>query len=150
MIFCKIKNLDRYLGLSENLDTAIRYLLENDLNGLAMGRNEIDGDAVFINRSDYDTVKECIIEGHIRYADIHIVLEGEEAIHVADVSTLKEIERKEEIDYIGFSGSFQSINILRPGDALIVFPEDAHSPMRISGDAPCRVRKAVVKFLLSE
>lgn len=46
MIFCKLKALDRYQGLSHNLDTALHFLMEADLNMLAMGRNVIDGDAV--------------------------------------------------------------------------------------------------------
>ena len=45
MIFCKLKALDRYQGLSHNLDTALHFLMEADLNMLAMGRNVIDGDA---------------------------------------------------------------------------------------------------------
>ena len=39
----------RYLGISKTLDTAIRYLVSNDLTQLHMGRNEIDGDDVFVN-----------------------------------------------------------------------------------------------------
>ena len=50
MIFCKLKALDRYQGLSHNLNTALHFLMEADLNMLAMGRNVIDGDAVYVNR----------------------------------------------------------------------------------------------------
>lgn len=149
MIFCNKKDLGRYLGLHPNLDTALRYLMREDLGALPLGKTLIDGDAVFVNRSDYETVGESVFEGHAAYADIHVVLEGEEAIGVSDVSVLKEIERKPEKDFIGFAGEFQSVNVLRPGDALIVFPEDAHSPKRISGDAPCRVKKVVFKVLLA-
>ena len=147
MIFCKKKDLPRYLGLSKHLDTAIRFLMETDLNTLQPGKSIIDGEAVYVNRFDYDTVPEPITEGHLSYIDIHTVLEGEEITAVADTSTLTEIERKEDEDYIGFSGSFQSLNTLRPGDVLIVFPEDAHSPKRISAAGPCHVKKAVIKVL---
>lgn len=148
MIFCKKKDLSRYLGLGKHLDTAIRYLIDHDLSELKMGKNVIDGDAVFINRFEYDTVSSPITEGHLRYIDIHLVLDGEETVSTADVSTLTEIERKETEDYIGFSGDFQSNNILKPGDVLIVFPEDAHSPKRMIGKSSCHVQKAVVKVLL--
>lgn len=147
MIFCKHKDLDRYLGLSHNLDTAIRFLLEKDLQTLQMGKNAIDGDSVYINRFDYDTVLDPITEGHLRYIDIHVVLDGEEIVAVSDTTTLTEIERKEDEDYIGFQGKFQSMNILRPGDVLICFPEDAHSPKRICGTTSCHVKKAVVKVM---
>ena len=147
MIFCKKKDLGRYLGICDNLDTAIRFLQENDLTKLAMGKNVIDGDAVYVNRFDYDTAPNPITEAHIRYIDIHIVLEGEEVVGVADVSVLQKVERKEEEDYIGYSGHFQSFNTLRPGDILIVFPEDAHSPKRMSQEVPVHVKKAVMKVL---
>lgn len=150
MIFCKRKNLERYLGLSKNLDTALRFLMETDLGCLKMGKNVVDGDAVYVNRFDYDTVAEPITEGHLRYIDIHVVLEGEEVVAVSDTSTLTEIERKEDEDYIGFQGKFQSLNTLRPEDVLICFPEDAHSPKRICGTSSCHVKKAVVKVLIDK
>ena len=146
MIFCKLEQLGRYRGLSRHLDTAIRFLEEGGASRLAMGRNEVDGEAVYVNRFDYDTAKEAITEGHIRYIDVHVVLSGREQIGVADVSTLQEVERKEEEDYILFSGPFQCVCEMEPGDVLITFPEDAHSPKRQSG-SPCHVEKAVIKVL---
>ena len=122
MIYCKIDRLDRYLGLSGHLDTAIRFLQRSGAAELPMGRTEIDGDAVYVNRFAYDTVEEPITEG------------------------LREVERKEEEDYIGFSGPFQSVCVMVPGDVLITFPEDAHSPKRQHG-ASCHVEKAVIKVL---
>lgn len=106
---------------------------------LSMGKNVIDGDAAFLNRFDYETVNDPITEGHLRCIDIHVVLEGEEIIGTADVSVLKAIKRRLEEDYIGFTGAFQSLNIMRSG-VLIVFPEDAHSLKRMSGNATCHVR----------
>jgi len=58
MIYTKRKNLYRYLGQSQALDTAIRYLETADLAALTMGRNEVDGDQVFINRFDYQTMPQ--------------------------------------------------------------------------------------------
>lgn len=149
MILCKNKDLPRYLGLSENLDTAFRFLMETDLSTLHIGKNIIDSDAVFVNRFDYDTVPDPITEGHLHYADIHVVIEGEEIVAVADVSTLKEIFRDEEADDLHFEGGFQSLNTLRPGDVMVVFPEDAHSPKRISGEKSCHIKKAVIKVRMN-
>lgn len=148
MIFCKQKDLNRYLGVAHHLDTAIRFLLETDLNTLQMGKNMIDGDAVYVNRFDYDTVEDPITEGHLRYIDVHVVLEGEETVGVADTSELTEIYRNEAADDLHFTGVFQSLNTLRPDDVLIVFPEDAHSPKRISAGGPSHVKKAVFKVLV--
>ena len=146
MIFCKLEQLSRYKGLSKHLDTAIRFLEEGGASRLTMGCNEVDGEAVYVNRFDYDTAEEAITEGHIRYIDVHVVLSGQEQIGVADVSTLQEVERREEEDYIGFSGPFQCMCVMKPRDVLITFPEDAHSPKRQNG-GPCHVEKAVIKVL---
>ena len=91
MIYTKRKNLERYLGQSESLDTAIRYLLSADLRQLVKGRNEIDGDKAFVNRFDYQTMtpEQAIWEGHIQYGDIHVLLSGQEMIGVTNVDMLK-------------------------------------------------------------
>ena len=147
MIFCRKEALERYLGLSQNLDIAIRYLLTHDLSELKPGKNVIHGDDVFINRFEYDTEPDPITEAHLHYTDIHVVLSGEEVVATADIQTLTETERRESDDFIGLIGPHQCINTLRPGDILIAFPEDAHSPKRISGSKSCHVQKAVVKVL---
>ena len=69
MIYTKKKNLERYLGLSESMDTVIRYILTADLTKLHKGRNEIEGDQAFVNRFDYQTMtpEQAIWEGHLQY-----------------------------------------------------------------------------------
>ncbi len=146
MIFCKLDRLGRYRGLSPHMDAAIRFLEKQDLSALPMGKTAIDGENVYVNRFDYETGPEAITEGHLRYIDVHVVVEGEEQVGVADVTALCEIERNEAEDYIGFDGPFQSACVLRPGDVLVTFPEDAHSPKRQNG-SPCYVKKAVIKVL---
>ena len=49
MICDTLQHLGRYRGLHPNLDTAIDYLLTQDLADLPLGRTEVDGDKVFIN-----------------------------------------------------------------------------------------------------
>ena len=101
MIYTKRKNLGRYLGISPEMDTAIRYLQSADLRTLVKGRNEIDGDNVFVNRFDYQTMPQAqaIWEGHIRYADIHVLLSGRERIGVTNAEMLTETVRKADEDF---------------------------------------------------
>ena len=73
MIFCKLEQLGRYRGLSQHLDTAIHFLEEGGASRLTMGRNEVDGEAVYVNRFAYDTAAEAITEGHIRYVVAHML-----------------------------------------------------------------------------
>ena len=147
MIYTKRKNLERYLGQSKNLDTAIRHVLSADLAQLNKGRNEIDGDQVFVNRFDYQTMsqEQAIWEGHIQYADIHVLLSGQELIGVTNIEALKETVRKPEEDFVGFEGQVQSWFPMTTEDILIVFPEDVHMVKVIHGESTL-VEKACYKI----
>lgn len=146
MIYAKKRELSRYLGISPAMDTAIRYLQTADLGELAMGRNEIDGQQVFVNRFDYQTMpaEQAMWEGHIRYADIHVLLSGREQIGVSHVSALTETTRKPEEDFVGFAGPVQTWVPMTTEDILIVFPEDIHMVKVQLGDS-CPVEKACFK-----
>ena len=147
MIYTKKKNLHRYLGQSESLDTAIRHVLSADLTQLTKGRNEIDGDQAFINRFNYQTMPEeqAIWEGHIQYGDIHVLLSGQEMIGVTNMEMLTETVRKPEEDFVGFEGQVQSWMPMTTEDILIVFPEDIHMVKVIHGESTL-VEKACYKF----
>ena len=139
--------LERYLGLCPALDTAIRYLARADLSGLAPGRNEVDGNDVFINRLDYQTIpqEQAAWEGHARYGDIHIMISGRERIGVSHVSQLARTVERQADDFLGFEGPVRVWCPMEEGDALIVFPEDAHM-VKVQLDRPMPVSRAVVKF----
>lgn len=146
MIYAKKKDLNRYMGLSREMDTAIRYLQTADLRSLQKGRNEIDGDNVFVNRFDYQTMPQenAIWEGHIRYADIHVLLSGNEKIGVSNVNMLTETVRKPDEDFVGFEGAVQSWCPMTTEDILIVFPEDIHMVKVMDGESTL-VEKACFK-----
>lgn len=145
MIFCKLEHLERYRGQSDALDKAIDFLAKTDLNTLAMGRNEIDGDRVFANRFDYDTTEAPLTEWHERYIDMHVVVDGQEQVGVLESAKLNAEDAAAE-DHTCQMEEFESVCSLRPGYVLITFPEDAHSPRRIWKE-PCHVRKVVIKVL---
>ena len=147
MIYTKRKNLHRYLGQSESMDTAIRHILSADLTKLTKGRNEIDGDQAFINRFDYQTMtpEEAIWEDHIQYGDIHVLLSGQELIGVTNIEALTETVRKPEEDFVGFEGDVEVWFPMTTEDILIVFPEDVHMVKVIYGESTL-VEKACYKF----
>ena len=146
MIYTKRKNLHRYFGISDAMDTAIRHIQSADLTQLVKGRNEVDGDQVFINRFDYQTMpqEQAIWEGHIQYADIHVLLSGQELIGVTNIEALQETVRKVEEDFVGFEGEVQSWFPMTTEDILIVFPEDIHMVKVIHGESTL-VEKACYK-----
>lgn len=148
MIYIKREQLSRYKGIGKALDTAIDYLAEKDLNELNMGRNDVDGDQVYINRFNYVTMPEAEAawEGHKYYADIHVLLDGEEKIGVTNASSLKAGEYDETGDFIPYEGPVDSWVTMRPGDILVVFPEDVHM-VKVQLNGPSEVKKAVFKVI---
>ena len=147
MIYTKRKYLERYLGISKSLDTAIRHLQSADLSRLHMGRNEIDGDRAFVNRFDYQTIplEQAVWEGHARYGDIHVLLSGREKIGVANADALKMTVQKPDEDFIGYEGDAEVWFPMTTEHILIVYPEDAHMVKVMNGDSSL-VEKACYKF----
>ena len=147
MIYTKLKNIRRYLGQSAALDTAIHYLLSADLRALTKGRNEVDGDQVFINRFDYQTMapEAAVWEGHIQYIDIHVLLSGHEKIGVSNIDSLTQTVCKPEEDFVGFEGPVETWFTMTPEDILIVYPEDIHKVKVIDSESTL-VEKACFKI----
>lgn len=137
------------MGMNKNLDTVIGYLKENNLDALRPGRNEVDGEAVYVNRLDYTTIpeSEAIWEGHARYGDVHIMISGREQIGVTDVRDLERTVVREDADFIGYEGNVYNWYPMRDGDVLVVFPEDAHL-VKVLLDEAMPVSRAVFKFAL--
>ena len=44
MIYDTLNNLPNYLGMSDNLDAVIEFVMARDINNLPAGKTRIDGD----------------------------------------------------------------------------------------------------------
>ena len=146
MIYTDMNNLEHYRGMAPHLDTAIDFLKSHALTELKAGRNDVDGENVFINRFGYETMAEeaAAFEAHEFYADIHLVLSGQEWVGVTDMETMNVTAIDKVTDSVDCDGPVENRLYMTPGKVLIVFPEDAHK-VKISVDGPERVEKAVVK-----
>lgn len=151
MIYTQLEQIGRYVGISAELDEAIAYIQSKKWQTVKLGRNEIAGDKIFLNRFNYQTMDEqqCSFEAHIDYIDIHMLQSGHEKIGVSDVSRLLETERMEEKDYIGYQGKIESRCSMDPDKILIVFPEDAHM-VKIREKVEETVEKIVIKVKCSK
>ena len=59
MIYDTLNNLPNYLGVSDNLDTVIEYIMARDITTLPAGRTRIDGEKACCARA----VLPCIWPG---------------------------------------------------------------------------------------
>ena len=130
MIIGKLKNISRYKGISKNIDTAIDYIINNDLLALPKGKTIIDGDNVYVNRDTYvaKPLEDCFFENHEKYMDLQVVLKGQEYFAYTDISnqTLKvTTPYNPEKDVTKYSADQGVFFILEEGFAL-VYTEDIH------------------------
>ena len=149
MIIGKLTDLYRYKGLSKNIDTAIDYILNNDLMALPKGKTEVDGKNVYINRDTYVArpLEECFFENHENYIDIQIVLKGQEVIgytHISnpDLKVTTPYNAEKDVTKYNYDPAGAEFFTLDEGFAL-VFTEDAHLAKCKANDDI--VEKAVVK-----
>lgn len=149
MIYTDLDTATRYQGIHKNLDKVLNSLTMQYLLELPPGKTELAGDNVFINRMDYETIHEQdgFYEAHIQYIDVHILLQGTEQIFVSQTTSLTEVKRVEEEDFIELEGNAELMCRMKPGSVLIAFPEDAHM-VKIMDQCAGHVEKAVVKVRL--
>ena len=138
-----VTTLDHAAGndyLAARFQKAYAFLNRDDLGSLPLGRVDIDGDAVF--------AEEKQLEAHRRYYDVQFVVSGEEVMQYAPLEGLAKVQPFDEDADFGLycTPERPSSIVLRAGDVAVLAPEDAHKP-GCALDAPCCVRKIVVKVL---
>lgn len=149
MIVGKLKDIKRYKGISKNIDTAIDFVLSNDLMKLPQGKTLIDGMNVYANRDTYVArpLEECFFENHENYLDLQIVLKGKELFGYADISnpTLKvTTPYNVDKDVTKYSVSKDAVFITLEEGFALVFNEDIHLAKAKVNDE--FVEKVVIKI----
>ncbi len=149
MIYTEIANIGHYHGLCKFMDKAVDYLSSHPLDNLEAGHYEIDGDMVYMNVFDYETISENdgFFEAHKKYADIHMTVAGEEIVGVSDMSRVSIKSFDENKDLLEVEGPVEHYMKLVPGKALITLPEDAHM-VKLAAGSPSAVKKAVIKVYM--
>ncbi|RZS92762.1 YhcH/YjgK/YiaL family protein [Cuneatibacter caecimuris] len=146
MIYDKIENVKKYLGISPNLDKALNFIMRTDLNSLPEGRTEIDGDRVFLNivRCEAKDAADDGFEYHKQYRDLQIDLEGTEIMRVA---TEWGTELKPYAGDIGFFRCEGAADcILGPGRFIVLESMELHEPCAPAPGCGKALKKAVFKI----
>ncbi len=148
MIYTEISSIGRYRGIGEYLDKAIDYLMTHALKDMEAGHYEIDK-MVHLNVLEYETIAEegAFFEAHEKYADIQIVVEGEELVGVSELARVTVKTFDKEADLYEVDGPVEHYIRLIPGKVLIVMPGDAHK-LKLAQKQPSRVKKAVMKVYI--
>lgn len=145
MIFDSLKNLEQYQLLYPSIKVVKLHLEANTI--FLQGRKHLDDNNACIGL-EYDTKKEeeCVYEGHRRFIDLHIILEGEESVHISPIENMSSLESYNEVDdYELFSGNVNATLLLAKGYFLLLNPSDIHKT-GIKIATPKLVKKYVYKL----
>ena len=150
MIHARLKDAPDYRGIHPLLDRALGCLNAEFLSGVGTERLDLEDDALYVTRFDYETVpeEESFFEAHRRYLDIHVMVKGSETVKIARPELLEEFTH--EGDFWGYHGEAEQSIRLAPGDFLVVFPGDAHRLKIMTSEHPEAVSKVVFKILFKE
>lgn len=148
MIFDSLSSADCYASLSPAFQKAFEFLKTTDFSTLVPGRYEIDGDNAYALVSAYapKKVEDAKWEAHKKYADIQVIVEGEEKQGFAPMSESFGSEgyiAERDIEFLSVKSS--SYVTMKPGLFAVYFPQDAHQP-GVAAAAPA-VKKIVVKVI---
>lgn len=146
MIIDTIENARLYRGSHPLLDAALEMLEPRMREPVAEGRMDIAGADLYLVASTGQgkTPGEARLEAHRAYIDLHLLLEGDEAIgwKPADECTQPASPYDREKDLALFDDRPLVWLPLVPGSFAVFYPGDAHAPMVSEGT----VRKIVFKI----
>ena len=111
--------------------------------------HELIGRDLYVMVQSYETEAEPspILEAHRKYIDIQYCIAGAEYIAVAplDESTIKTPYDAEKDVAFYYAQKMMTLSAMTPGRFVLLFPTDEHFA-KMAAEAPCRIRKAVVKL----
>lgn len=147
MIIGTLNNPSYYVGFGERVTQAIQYLIEHNPQNLPLGKNFIDGNNIYYEVSEVETVKADgkLFEAHKKYIDIQMTLSGEEWYGYNSVDKMGEekIPYNSEKDAAFYSGDGEYFKIPK-GQFVLFMPEDAHNPC-VYFEKQGHIKKLVVK-----
>jgi biofilm protein TabA len=151
MIIDKIENAGLY-PLGAAWKTAFDYLAMVDADTPADTHHRIQGDDIYAVVMDYDTrpLHEAKLETHRKYADIQVLLSGEEEalwLPNTDLKIQTPYDSERDAAFYELPTTPGAALRLKPGVFVMFFPDDAHMPMLRVGNAITHaVKKVVIKI----
>lgn len=129
---------------------ALTFLKTANLAELPKGKQELEGEHVYISVDEYTTkdLENTRYESHKKYLDIQYVIRGVEVMGLTTLDKVEITEPYNETKDIAFYkndvGDYLNIT---PESFAVFFPEDVHRPC-IKADTNSVVKKIVVKILM--
>jgi len=151
MIFDSLANASSYYGLHDRFKTAFEWLAKTDVHALEPGKYDIQGKDVWVNLTRVETKlpKDGKWEAHKKYADIQVVIDGEDTMHWARLDQVKLGAYNAEKDFQELNADTKTELVVKAGEFAVFLPTDAHKP-GLSNKAGTKVLKAVLKVRVDD
>ena len=141
MILDCMENAGLYAGSACGLGELLQAEADYAAQAGATGGRKVHGEAMFINDCCYVTQpadESARLEAHRRYIDVMYMIEGEEIILVKPTDRVCHVTQPYEAAgdalLAELDGDETAVR-LKPGQFIVLFPQDAHCPARQIGKA---------------
>ena len=150
MILDTLAQADRYAPIHPGFAAAFQFLRTAKFADLATGRNEIDGDRLYVvmNRQPGRGRADAKFEAHRRYIDIQFGISGTDVMGwraLADC-TRPTAAFDDSKDVWFFEDPAETWLVVPPGSFAIFYPDDVHAPLGGTGDLVKAVVKVAVDY----
>ncbi len=135
MIYDKVENMSLYFDKLPGFEKVEKAYNDFISAPFAEGRIDIDGDNLWCNVASYTVNPDNPLkyEAHKEYADVQVMVDGEEIFGWANTKECNITEDfKEGCDIAFMDAPKGQFFELRKGYFAVFFPEDAHAPCRKS------------------
>ncbi len=151
MIFDTLINMEKYKGISENLDQAIDFIKKTDFTKCEEGKTDVC-DAFYYTKAVVQTgdITHAPFEAHKKFIDIFIPLTGREIVKTAEVEGLTVTYPYQDADDFYLLEGPAQVNVINTPDTFaILFPQDAHNSAGGVDGEVIDFEKIVVKVRVS-
>ncbi len=149
MITGRIEEFRHYRVPAEGVEEALAWLEKGGAETLEPGRYPLEGTGAVAIVAEGTTVPEGCEEweAHRRFADLQVVLSGEEVMGFAPLSAMApkgEYDEENDCQVLSGTGNFMKV---QPGGFAFFAPHDAHKAMLSPEEGEARrVRKVIFKL----
>lgn len=151
MIADSFEHINCYAGLGAGFAAAIAYLQSASLDTIKPGHYPIDGENVYANVVERELTQPATKwEAHDQYADIHLILAGNEQIGCYPRARLAEALVCDTASDCAVTKGLDGVIVpLRVGEFVIALPQDVHMP-NIPSPLGTYSKKLIVKIRLDK
>lgn len=130
-------------------EKVFKFLKENDLTHMPVGKYPIDGNRCFVNVSDAKTKSpdQVLIESHQKYIDLQYMVTGAELMGLIPKTDAKEVKPyNPEKDNANYTGDKVKYYTLSGKSFFLLFPGELHKASIWTSGKETTGRKVVVKI----